>query len=377
MINLTQYARLIETGLNDLLNEENIKFNVWSDLGKYKKAIRRYNAVTTYINCVLSRAPGTIETGNDGLIIASDSITMTVAVPKIEPKQTVDEPSSETDDGVYTFVERIRNVMDAYFSTNIVRSITENGLTYETGMQYSISSTGDLNLFSMTDEIITFSVYITINVVQNGINSRSVHIELDGEPIPFLSASPNRAGEKSTDVYSDSGESETIITSTVFAVDVAQPMTTGRVTSQFNDYLLGGQKNVMHFMKLTVGDQSVFYKVTFGDISASVEGSLNVGTSIPFIKVRDNFDVLSYPPYFTVGRLTPSGNDMVSITPTKDCILDFCGIREVKAGETVSGYITEDMAEYDEDAEAYFVAVRTCPSAELSVSGATLIVDQR
>ena len=255
MINLTQYAQQIETGLNDLV-DNSIRFVVWSDIGKYKQGARQGNSVTRYINCLLTRAPGQINTGNSGLIIASDSITLQVAVPTDPPRATGLEDNPEVNMDVYEFVEKIRNVMDAYFSQNIINGYTdENGKTYQTGMQYSLSATGNTDLAPTIGTYITFSVYITVNIVQNGINSREVKIYIDGEEVPFLTASPNRASVKATDVYAGSNESETVVTSTAFIVEISQPATTGRIADQFNEYLLYGAPNIAHFAEIVMGER--------------------------------------------------------------------------------------------------------------------------
>lgn len=383
MINLTQYASQIEAGLNDALNEQYIKFRVYSDLGSYKKATRRYNTVTTYINCLLTRAPGTIETGNNGLVIAADSLRLQVAVSTETPKTTTEEPPATVENGFYKFVEQIRNVMDNYFSTNRVASITDaNGITYETGMIYSFSETGDVNMSPMIGEFITFSVGITIYIVQNGINSRNVKIEIDGEPVPFLTASPSRAGVKSSDVYSDNGQSatENIVTSTAFVLDISTPATTGRITSQFIKYLLNSTPNIFHFLKITMGDEVNYYAVTFGDLAASIEGSKNVGTPLQFIQVRDDHSLLRYPDYFTVARLIMDEPTTVGISASADCILQFVTIQEVKAGERVTMTLTPDMLQYDDATGKYYLPVRACPYVNAGItftsSGAELVYEQ-
>lgn len=360
MIDLKQYAQMIQTGLNALLNSETLKFVVWTDVGRYKRAGRTRNAVTTYINCLLERRPGEILTSNGGLEIANDSITFRCAVPLATPRQTTERVPPEVQADEYIFVEQIRSVLDTYFSTNTVRSFTENGVTYEAGMEYSFAATGDANMAPMIGDYIMLDVYITISVVQNGINSRNISVELDGERVPFLSASPNRAGERASETYSDGGEVENIITTTAFSMDVSQPMTTGKVTSQFIDYLLHGQRNVYHFLKLTIGEQSEIYPVTFGDISASVEGSLNAGTVMPFIRVRAISDLLSFPTYFTVARLIVKTFGTVTVSVSGPAIVSYANtIEEFDAASSYSIALNEDDCEWD--GENYFLQIRACP----------------
>ena len=381
MIDLEQYSQMIQTGLNTLLNSPTLEFIVWSDVGKYKRAKRQVNTVTTAINCLLTRQPGEIMTSNGGLAIANDSLTFYCAVPLQTPRQTA-SVVPEVQNDQYVFVEQIRSILDAYFSTNTVSSFTENGLTYEAGMQYSFAATGDSNMAPMIGEYLMLDVYITISVVQNGINSRNISVELDGERVPFLSASPNRAGDRASDTYSDSGEVENIITTTAFSIDVSQPMTTGKVTSQFIDYLLTGQRNVYHFLKLTIADRSQIYPVTFGDISASVEGSLNAGTVMPFIRVRGLSDLLAFPEYFTVARLVLNNAGTITVNVSAPCIVSYANVvKEYPKAAAISIDITQDICEYD--GTNYFLQIRACPTTDAVVditcrsSLVTLTTDQQ
>lgn len=360
MIDLKQYAQMIQTGLNALLDSETLQFVVWTDVGRYKRAGRTRNSVTTYINCLLERRPGEILTSNGGLEIANDSITFRCAVPLATPRQTTETVPPEVQADEYIFVEQIRSVLDTYFSTNTVSSFTEDGVTYEAGMEYSFAATGDANMAPMIGDYIMLDVYITIAVVQSGINSRNISIELDGERVPFTTASPNRAGERASETYSDGGEVENIITTTALSIDVSQPMTTGKVTSQFIDYLLHGKRNVYHFLKLTIGEQSEIYPVTFGDISASVEGSLNAGTVMPFIRVRAISDLLSFPTYFTVARLIVKTFGTVTVSVSGPAIVSYANtIEEFDAASSYSIALNEDDCEWD--GENYFLQIRACP----------------
>ncbi len=389
MITLTQYAQFLETALNDTLNNPNIKFIVFSDIGNYKAAWRKSNSVTVYINCLLSREPGTIITGNNGLQIASDNITLQVAVPTDPPRRTVDE---EPDWNSYAFAESIRNLMDNYFSKNRIQAFTdETGVTYETGMIYSFSETGDSEIAPIIDEYIEFSVYITVNMVQNGINSRSTQVEIDGEAIPFLTAQPSRAEAVSGDVYSDNSncESENVVISTTFAVDVSTPATTGMITSQFSRFLLEGKPNVAHFMKLVFGDDSRLALVTYGNVNANMDGARNVGTSIPFILVAGNPYILNFPGYFTAAKIvniTPGTT--VTVTFSLACLVSigttslsrYLGELDIAGMTLTFENIPEDELAYDEENDTYYLCVLACPTGEktqkvtITATGGTVAV---
>lgn len=384
MINLKAYATNLQNGLNTAFNNPNIQFTVWSDVGKYKRAKRKGNVVTSFINCILRREPGSIMTGNNGLIMATDSLRLEVAVPLMEPRQTVEAPAETIIEDTYAFVEKVRNVMDGYFSKNTIVGFTdEDGVSYMAGMEYSFSATGPVSLDPMIGQHIDFTVYISVNVVQNGINSRETRIEIDGRAIPFLTASPNRASVKSTDVYSDSpnGESDNIMISSAFVMDLSQPATSGVITSQFAKYLLHGRLNTAHFMKVTIGEESAYSVVTFGDISQSIEGVSNIGETMPLIRMRWNEDIMGFPKYMTVVRISVTGQTpvTVTVTPSADCIMHFGFITEGATARTLE--IKPEWLEYDEANDEYYMYVAACPKGNsavtLTITGAASTVIQQ
>ena len=359
MINLTSYAKTIEDGLNALLDNANIQFVVWCDVGKYKQPLRTGNKVTTYINCLLTRSTGTVQTGGGGLTIAVDNLRLEFAVPLKEPRQQAyAETAPEVENNQFPFVEQIRNIADTYFSTNTQTPYTENGVTYGAGFQYALTDTQIVEMATSIGGYATFAASISVYVVENGINSRSVSVEIDGINAPFMTLSPSRANEMSTDVYSDGGESESIVTSTAFSLQIAQPATTDTVTEQFLDYLLDGDKNTVHFLKVTMGDKVKLYTITFGNVAASVEGSQNVGTVIPLLQVRNNPDLLNYPSYFTAATFTQTGS--VTITPSVDCLLYLGGVYELSAGQSVTVNVTDDMSYYNGSENV--ILVYACPA---------------
>lgn len=369
MINLKHYAKDVENGFNAKLAEngiEGFEFVVWTDIGKFRHAKRNMNKVTTYINCLMTRSQAAVDTGNGGLMIASDNIALQIAVPTKQQERD-ETPEPEIFENNYVFVEKVRNLVDEYFSENIITSIVdEKGTHYEAGMVYSLATTGNADMAPSIGTYVTFTVNITVNVVQNGINSRSAMIEIDGMVVPFLSMSPGRAGDLSTDVYSDNKnfESESLTTSTAFSLDISVPATTGGVTKQFLEYLLHGKPNTVHFVKIKVGSTERTMLMTFDKTSISVEGSLNIGQTITLIKVRPNIELNSFPKYFTVGRVVAVEPIPFAIKPVTNAVLLWCRDSVVTLskgdGYNVSSELTEYW-QYDEDTDKYYLPIILCP----------------
>lgn len=247
MIDITVYAKEIEQGLNSILKATDLfgkyEFSVLSDHRRYKKAKRRGNNIIYYINAIMTAAPSANGTTGDGLELVVENFTIDFAVPvERERAEAKEDPLSVDSDGVSVFVELIKAIVNEYFSLNTATSYTVGKKRYAIGFEYTMSRTGECRMEPIIGEFIPFTVYVRVNLVQNGINSKDISLELDGEKIPYQMLVPNRASEKSIAVYSDKPTAAgTLMTSTTLAFDVSLPATTGTVTEQFNDFLTNGK----------------------------------------------------------------------------------------------------------------------------------------
>ena len=124
MITLEQFADIFQRGLNAVLKKNEIQFKIWSNVGKYQKAIRDGNTVTKYINGNL-RVSSSANDAND-LVMGVNGLTLDFIVPLKRPrtnaKQTAEELAA-IQDGQYPFVEEIVNAIDGYFQKAVSTSM--------------------------------------------------------------------------------------------------------------------------------------------------------------------------------------------------------------------------------------------------------------
>ena len=232
MIDLSVYANQIQTEINALFNASalsDIQIVVFTDVGRYKAKKRRGNKVTTYINALLTSTPGANETANDGTGIYTDNLVLEFAVPLVGPRFNATEMHPTEEDDVFVFVEQVKSLVDKYFSTNVYDKYTdEDGKVYSVGFDFSMSATGAVGNDPRIGYYVTFTVYIVLSLVQNGINSRSVTLMIDGESVPFQSMSVKRTGVSNANVYSnsDNNVSKMLYTSSIFAIEVGFPAVT-------------------------------------------------------------------------------------------------------------------------------------------------------
>ena len=378
MIDLSVYANQIQTEINALFNASalsDIQIVVFTDVGRYKAKKRRGNKVTTYINALLTSTPGANETANDGTGIYTDNLVLEFAVPLVGPRFNATEMHPTEEDDVFVFVEQVKSLVDKYFSTNVYDKYTdEDGKVYSVGFDFSMSATGAVGNDPRIGYYVTFTVYIVLSLVQNGINSRSVTLMIDGESVPFQSMSVKRTGVSNANVYSnsDNNVSKMLYTSSIFAIEVGFPAVTKGVATQFADYLTGGKSNTAHFVKLDWSGQEYYYLMTYGDISSSVEGTANVGLTMPLVELESESLLAAYPAKYTVARINVAETTKtVSLTVNTDCVVMSNGISERSAG-AFSITVDPDKLEYDEETE-YFLTVVACPLDNTAVTFSNVI----
>lgn len=374
IIDLWQFAKTIERGLN---NEDGVKFKVWTDVGKYDAGTRKGNKADNTIPCLLRRVSAPITTPNNGITVATESLILDVAVPfapiRINASNPEEPPVQDEDDsesGAYVMVETVRSYLDNFFSSNFFDAYEDgNGNTYQCGWEHHLGEIGDSSIQAGIGQFVTFSIEIVIHLVQNGLNSMSVKVFIDGEQAPFLTASPSRNTIKQSDIYAGQGsESKTLNTSTAFALEISAPATDSRITSQFIDYLLYGKKDVAHFVKIQMGGKTRLMYATFGDVSASVEGVLNVGTTITLSPIADNPELLEYPDYFKVYKITlplPEQEVTLNVSTIGDYSLHFeknfykeeNKLYNENGVEVSSLKVSTESLLYDYDSEQYYTYI--------------------
>lgn len=337
MIDVSTYAKEIEDGLNALISDldnddadirDGYRFHVCPDIMEYKKAerVEGRNKVLTFINCLLESTPSENATTANGLVLLVENFTLQIAVPtgmqRVTPSTMQQQQSIDGESGVFLFVEKIKQIINSYFKLNEIETLQDDdGNVYACGFSYTQPSAGYADFAPVIGEYISLEAYITVNIVQNGVNSKNVAVEIDGESTPYQVLRPNRSVITSAVVTSDgTGASKAITTATTLALDIALPATTGTITQQFNEFLVHGDINVAHFVKFSLNtNQSRYYLMTYGDISAQAEGVQNVGLTMPLIECVNNISLLDFPDYMKVLKISVDdlSDDVISVHITR------------------------------------------------------------
>lgn len=363
MITTQQLLNEFEADLNALLDYENLSFKLWADAGERKKAFRQGNDVYTCITGNVRVSASSITANR--LIMGVNNLTLTFDVPVSPPKtkatQTADD-LARIKDGQYWFVQYITGILSGYFQKyQAFEMQDEEGVNYGVGLVAGVSIPQDINLDAWLDDHIPVTVYIEANIVQGGIISLNIAVELDGEPLPFQSFTPDRTGVLAPDVYSGSDVSKVITTSSAFAAEVSVPTNTVYDSSAFAvSYLLHGDPNTAHFLKIKWGSaadaDSALYLVSFTRATGGMQGVTIASVTFRVAEVQDDMELINVPSGFQVGYFVLASSDVASLSFSVSgaCLAYIAGkAYELAGSEQITVAVAEQDIVYDEASDEY------------------------
>lgn len=269
MIKFSTFASNIEDLLNT--NAAGIVFKVFTDAGKYKRALKTHTEKKRYTNAILRIGSSSV-IPTQGLYIATQSATLEVTVQLL---------NSQTDEQV---IESHRAVLDALSQTCNVVSMKDDGKEYAVSTVYSQATTGELQLRDTAGTSITFYVNIDYSYIENGLNSFNCKFTLDGYPIPYTTAKIVKSPQTQADAFSDSnGRALGINYAFTRSFDFLVPAQalkendTGLGAIVLNE-LAGNDLNAAHTLVVDWGGKRIdTYEVVFGESDISLEGINNAG----------------------------------------------------------------------------------------------------
>lgn len=372
MITVKQLAEIFENGLNNLLNNPEIKFKIWANAGEYKKPYRDGNTVTHYITGNLRTSTSTNDANR--LAMGVNGLTLDFMVPITPPKTNAMQTEAELakiDDEQYPFITYIANAINRYFQR--AQSIVlkdENKVEFTLSFKAGVIIPGSIDISARYGNSITISAYIEVYFIEGGISSKNVLVYFDNQIVPFMVARQGRTPVFDSDIYAGKLVSKNIVTSSAFAIDIDFPANGDRLTQESVDYLLKGEPNTAYFVKLVFGDKEEQYLMTLNNVQYSAQGISVAGGSLSLIETVENIEALNFPDGYQIGRfkLDSSTVESISFFTTTDCTAFIAGnVEKWEAGERVISISPNDVV-YDEADGAYYVYLVTDISVKISSS---------
>ncbi len=381
MITTEQLANLFETELNALLDYENLSFKIWASVGKKQEGLRQGNDVFSYINGNIRVVASSITANR--LVMGVNNLTVTFDIPLDPPKTTAAQTAeflATIKNGQYWFAQYIMEILSGYFQKyQALEMQDENGVTYGIGLVAGVSLPQGVDLTAWRGNSLTVDVYVEANIVQGGILSLNIAVELDGEPLPFQSFTPDRQGVLAPDVYSGSDVSKVIATSSAFAAEASIPTNSVYGSSAFAvSYLLHGDPNTAHFLKIEWGNaedaDSALYLVTFTRATGGMQGVTIASVTFQIAQVQDDMELINVPSGFQVGYFVLASSDVTSFSfsVSGGCLAYIAGkAYELAAGAQQTVALAEQDIVYNEDSDEYRLYLITSAAVTVTAAGYT------
>lgn len=342
MITLKQLTDELSSALNAQGNP-GVTFVLHNDTGEYTKSVRDYNDVKDVINGIVTLTSSEVENTNDGLTIASLTTRTELLVPCRDTEEDIKQIILNSD-GTYgeetartgnvAFLAAVRDWIDEFCAKNGRATLYDTeGNSFDTSWVYSLVTSGVRQMDSFAGDYFTFVIYADYNLIQGGVNSRSIVLTLDGEQISYSSITPRRVPTQEANVYAK-GEAigKSLTSDTVFGLSVILPATGRKMTGKVFDYILNGNRNEAHFLTVNTPHGNKDYLVQFGQTDATASGVLNVGLTISFVECVPDYELLTFPDTFFIYEAT-AGSTSTLLFDGENTLYNFGGNNGFASGE--------------------------------------------
>lgn len=293
MITIQQLTNKIQNGLSG----NGLTFNLFTDTGKFKRALRKFNTITDYINGIVSCTSSEITNTNDGLIVGTMTNRIEIIVRCKDFEEDLYQDGNKVAIGNETWIKQVRSVLDGYFSqAQFFNEADDDDNSFNVSVAFSFASTGMRNQVQHLGDSFSFVIYAYYNIVQAGENSRSYEVYLDGERVPYSAITPRRAPTHEQDTYNNSnGQAKATISNTIWGLSMECPSFISLFSKTIKNYIEKGERNVAHLLRLKLGEEESAHLVFFGECSITAQGVLNAGQYISFMEAITDYDAISFP----------------------------------------------------------------------------------
>lgn len=378
MITTQQIAEYIENGLNAELQYEGLSFKIWATAGERDKPVRSGNTVNYSIDGNFRVVTSSL-TPNI-LVMGVNAFTLTFDVPVNPPKTSASQTAEDlarVRDGQYWFVLYIERIISSYFKLPQELSFTDEEGTYNATLAAGVAIPEGIDLTAWRGNTVPVDVYIELTIGQNAVMSRSAVVEIDGEPVPFVSFIPERASVVDAAQYSSDESTKTLATASAIVAEVNIPLNTEYGSSDaVLDYFFGGHNNVVHFLKIALGQKSDVYLVEISRATVGLENAKIASSTFRLSEAVADADLLDVPEGFQVGYFTMQSSAVTSITITVSapCLLYVAG-QAYEVSDQITVPLIPKYLPYNDDADAYRLYVITNTAVTVSASGYTFEVE--
>lgn len=319
MISLETLAKKIE----EKLTNTEFKFYITTDTGKLKRSERVGNEVINYVNGLMtsgmSEVTNLVSGSENKLTYATQTATLRFILSlsnEEEDKFYLDDGRIvnnvaeigtakvvQTRFGNITKINNLRALLNNTFQGVVVEDMPEKDeqgnvlKTYSVTTVYQFVETGNREQNPLLGNSFSYTLNIYYSFIENGLNTRSMVFYLDGVPIPYQSNTLERNSIMDANVYADTqdGTTESVATQSTLNISFELPaIANNTVTNTILSYVLDGELNQAHILKLALNGEDKYYLVAISGSRLSGETIKNIGQSLTFVPVRKNYNLLKF-----------------------------------------------------------------------------------
>lgn len=286
MISINQFTKKINDELNTLFiannGRTNYVFRIVSETARYKNPTRAANSVTRYIHGVLSQINSTVGDTATKTKYGVVNARLVILIPIIRDEKG-DELSPQ-------LVAQVRALLDKWSDVNQVFAMNdESGISYVVSNEGFSFSSGERQMNSVFGETFSLTAYIDFNMVQEGLNSRSITFTLDGEEIPLQDwvtfRKTTMEGAQRTDGTGNLSVAKNVPQFSQLNLKFNMPAGTDNVSAMFFDYLDKGLNPERTLVKTRInadGTKTALatYKMIVADVTETGADIKNVALSV-------------------------------------------------------------------------------------------------
>ena len=274
MIETGVLAKLLQDGLN--ANTDGVAFKIFADDGQFQKALRNINTITKYVNGVYT-------------VISSDLLPFK-ALNMYSITATLDlvvdvENAGKDENGNYIQVEKIKKILNNYGNANNGQIFTITGLGYQITAVYNFATVGTEQVLSPIGRCIPIQMWIRYQFVENGVNSNSVQIYINGENIPFNMASITRLRTMTNNNYSGDVATKATGEQNGISLDITMPLLSTKFGKSLTEDVLNGGNNKAYLVTIVYNTKTKVFLMTLGTNISNLEINKNVGQKISLVEI--------------------------------------------------------------------------------------------
>lgn len=307
MITTAMLAEYFQNALNALVpSDGGYEFKIWAEAGEYKRYYRQGNEVVYYINGQLSVA-GSALTPN-ALVMGTNGLTLEFLVPADTPKTSynqTDEDLARVKSGQFYFIQQVSQLLLNYFTAVKKLSMADSDGTVFNMTAYSgVAISGVIDINTIVGVAMPMTVSMTLNFGEELISGLDISVYMDGELVPYLTLTPSRAAQLTTDLQSNAVVQKHFATSSAYGVQFTSPSAVGNsATEAIYNYIANkDEQNMAHFVEVEWGEQrDDIYLALFTAANANVSGAEFAGLNASLGEAYQNEEYFTYPQNFGVG----------------------------------------------------------------------------